>query len=64
MPEFMTIRQAAKMGLTSETDLRARVRTGRCPGVYHGNRFLVNVDALAELLDEESRRAVKVVAEQ
>ena len=25
MPEFMTIRQAAKMGLTSETDLRARV---------------------------------------
>ena len=64
MPEFMTIRQAAKMGLTSETDLRARVRSGRCPGVYHGNRFLVNIGALAELLDEESRRAVKVVAEQ
>lgn len=58
MPEFKTIRQTAKMGLTSEADLRARVKTGRCPGVYHGSRFMVNISALAELLDEESRRAV------
>jgi hypothetical protein len=31
----------------------------RCPGIYTGNRFMVNVDALIEQLDGESRKEVK-----
>jgi hypothetical protein len=34
----------------------------RCPGIYAGNRFMVNVDALIEQLDTESRRGVKETA--
>ncbi len=55
MPEFKTIRQAAAMGIISEHYLRQLVARGECPGVWSGNRFLVNVSALAELLDERSR---------
>lgn len=58
MPEFKTIRQTAAAGITSEHYLRLLVAQGRCPGIRSGNRFLVNVSALCEMLDEESRRAV------
>lgn len=56
MPNFKTIRQAAAMGLMTEHYLRLLVAQGSCPGIYSGNRFLVNVEALAEQLDTESRR--------
>lgn len=59
MPEFKTIRQTAATGITSEHHLRQLVAAGKCPGIRTGNRFLVNVKALSEMLDEESRRAVK-----
>lgn len=58
MSEFKTIRQAAATGLTSEHHLRQLVAQGKCPGVRSGNRFLVNVAALCEMLDAESRKAV------
>ena len=58
MPEFKTIRQTAATGLLSEHRLRLLVAAGACPGIWAGNRFLVNVPALAEQLDRESR-AVK-----
>ena len=32
----------------------------RCPGIKAGNRFLVNVEALAEMLETESRKNVEV----
>lgn len=51
MPTFKTIRQAAAMGLMTEHYLRLLVAQGKCPGIRSGNRFLVNVDALAEQLD-------------
>nr|DAL06869.1 MAG TPA: hypothetical protein [Caudoviricetes sp.] len=35
---------------------------GVCPGVYSGNRFLVNVDALREYLEAESRQIKEVQA--
>ena len=60
MPEFKTIRETAKTGLISQHMLRCLVAEGRCPGIYSGNRFMVNVTALAELLDAESRSAVRV----
>jgi len=61
MPVFKTIRQTAATGLLSERQIRLRVAQGICPGIRVGNRFLVNVSALAELLDQESRAAVTEV---
>lgn len=55
MTQFKTIRQTAATGLLSERQLRLLVAAGRCPGIHTGNRFLVNVTALEEQLDRQSR---------
>ena len=52
--KFQTIRQTAELGILSEHNLRLRLAQGRLPGVYTGNRFLVNVPMLIERLDAES----------
>ena len=62
MPEFRTIRQTAATGLYPEHAIRALVKRGQCPGIYSASRFLVNVPALAELLERKSLEAVKVEA--
>ena len=59
MPTFKTIRQTAALGILTEHRLRLMVAQGVCPGIRTGNRFLVNVDALAKLLDKQSRVEVK-----
>jgi hypothetical protein len=59
MPTFKTIRQTAALGILTEHRLRLMVAQGSCPGIRTGNRFLVNVDALVELLDKQSRVEVK-----
>jgi len=59
MATFRTIRQTAALGIMSEHYIRLLVAEGRCPGIRTGNRFLVNVEALAEQLDAESRAAVQ-----
>ena len=59
MPTFKTIRQTAALGILTEHRLRLMVAQGVCPGIRTGNRFLVNVDALVELLDNLSREGVK-----
>ncbi len=56
MPKFKTIRQTAALGFISEHYLRLLVAQQKCPGIYSGNRFLVNLDALVEQLDNESRQ--------
>ncbi len=53
-----TIRQTAKMGIISERQLRQLVTEGLCPGIRMGNRFMVNVTALSEMLDAKSREGV------
>lgn len=58
LPTFCTIRQTAALGILSEHFLRQLVARGQCPGVYTGNRFLVNVEALVEQLERQSREAV------
>ena len=58
MPTFKTIRQTAATGILSEHRLRLMQKQGLLPGVRAGNRFLVNVEALVELLNAESRKAV------
>ena len=59
MPTFKTIRQTAALRILTEHRLKLMVAQGVCPGVRTGNRFLVNVDALVELLDKQSRVEVK-----
>lgn len=56
---FKTIRQTAATRIMSEHYLRILVAQGCCPGIRSGNRFLINVDALAEQLDAESRQSCK-----
>ncbi len=62
MSNYLTIRQTAKKLEFPETRIRIMVKCGECPGIYSGNRFLVNVDAFAEQLDVQSRRNSKVEA--
>ena len=59
---FKTVRQTARQGIAPENLNRRLVAQGKCPGIYSGTRFLVNVEALAEQLDKQSREAVKVDA--
>lgn len=63
MPNFKTIRQAAATGILTEHRIRLMVAAGTCPGIRAGNRFLVNMDALAEMLDRESRKAREGMAQ-
>ena len=60
---FKTIRQTAAQGVAPENFIRQLVAQGRCPGIYSGNRFLVNIEALVEMLDKESRHIMEVKAE-
>lgn len=55
-PTFLTIRRTAATGLLSEHYLRQLVARGECPGIRTGNRFLVNLEALVELLEQQSRK--------
>ena len=59
MPPFKTIRQTAATAVLSEHRIRLMVAEGICPGIRTGNRFLVNVEALAELLDRQSREGMR-----
>lgn len=61
--KFQTIRQTAKLGILSEYNLRLRLAQGRLPGVYSGNRFMVNVPMLERQLDAESEQGGAVNAQ-
>ena len=63
MATFKTIRKTAANGTATENYIRRLVSQGRCPGVYSGNRFLVNVEALEEMMDKQSRKVMEVKAE-
>lgn len=58
--KFQTIRQTAKLGILSEYNLRLRLAQGKLPGVYSGNRFLVNIPMLIEKLNDESEESYGV----
>ena len=59
---FQTVRPVARYLEVPERLVRRRVAQGVCPGVYSGNRFLVNVEALREYLEAESRQIKEVQA--
>ncbi len=58
MPTMKTIRQVAALGILSEHYLRLRLKRGQLPGIYAGSRFLIDVDALTEMLRKESAAAI------
>jgi len=49
--EFKTIRQTAALGILTEHRLRLMEKAGELPGIYTGNRFLVNVEMLKKQLE-------------
>lgn len=59
MNMYKTIRQTAAMGILPEHRLRLLVAQKVCPGFYAGNRFMVNVNLLIELLDRQSAAAAQ-----
>ncbi len=52
--DLLTIRQTAKRGPLSEHRLRLMEKQGQLPGIYSGNRFLVNYELLLEQLNRQS----------
>lgn len=52
---FKTIRQTARCLDIPENLIRRLVAQGVCPGLYSGNRFLVNVNGLKQYLDAQGR---------
>ena len=52
---FQSIRQTKKTTGLSEYYLRKLVKEGKAPGVYSGNKFLVNVPALLEQLVQQTK---------
>ena len=59
MDRFITIRQAAKAGILPEFRLRLMLKEGRLPGIYAGNKFLINVEMLNRQLDQMSVNQMK-----
>ena len=49
-------KETAAMGVTSEWHIRQLIARGECPGIYVGIHFKVNVGALIEKLEAESRQ--------
>lgn len=56
MTTYESAREFGKRGIVSENYVRRLIATGECPGIYVGSHFKVNVDALIEKLDRESRQ--------
>ena len=56
MEMFRTIRQTASDGILTEHRLRKMQREGRLPGLFVGNRFLVDQSALVEMLHVDASR--------
>ena len=57
--KFRTIRQTAALGILPEHRLRLMYKENRLPGIYSGSRFLINVSALIEQLNNETMQQEK-----
>ena len=54
---FMSLSDACKVTGMSVYFLRRSCKDGSCPHIKSGAKYMVNVPALLEKLDEESREA-------
>jgi len=55
IPRLLTIRQTAKAGILPENRLRQMQHQGKLPGIYSGNKFLVNAEMLVQMVEQECR---------
>lgn len=53
MVRLLTVPKASKECGVSQDFIRAWIKEGKCPGVYSGSRFLVNVELFEERLKAE-----------
>lgn len=56
VPRLMTIRETAKAGILPEHRIRQMQKQGKLPGIYSGNKFLVNAEMLVQLVEQECRQ--------
>ncbi len=56
---FKTINQTAALGILPEYRMRQMLKQGKLPGIYSGTRYLVNVDALKTMLEEQTAQSIK-----
>ncbi len=56
-PRMMRIREVAATGLLSEYTLRTLYRNGELPGIQLKKQFLVNYDALVDMLNTSTSQA-------
>lgn len=59
IPRMMRIREVAATGILAETALRQLYRRGELPGIQLQRQFLVNYDALVEMLNSSTSKAKK-----
>ena len=57
MIRLLTVREAAKESGLSQYFIRNWIKQGKCPGVYSGTRFLVNIEQLETKIREECATA-------
>lgn len=55
MSAYESARKFGKRGIVSENYVRRLIAMNACPGIRVGSHFRVNVDALMEKLEQESR---------
>lgn len=60
IPQFVTIRQAAKTGILPEHLLRRMEKQGKLPCVYSGRKCLINLDRLVEQLNSAAGKGSEV----
>lgn len=53
---FQSVRETARSTGLPECRLRRMVKERKAPGLYSGRKFIVNVPALLEQLERESRQ--------
>ena len=50
LPQMRTIKEIARLGIVSEWTLRRWVQERRIPFITSGNRVLINLDVLCDML--------------
>lgn len=52
MVRLLTVKETSKECGVPENLLRNLIKEGKCPGIYSGTRFYINVDALENIIRE------------
>ena len=59
MDKLLTVKSTAKEFNLPEEMLRNWIKQGKCPGIYHGNRFLINISMLEDMIHTESVQSMR-----